>query len=143
MIYLTYKYIIMFLFLIACKAIKVHYQGILTTAYSTLLIQIIWLLIWTTAMISIYKLNLITTNTNPDVSNNDDNNQDLPILLMFITFLSFYWGTEVVKALLQTTVSGTIACWWFQLQRESPVQGKNYDTLWYILYIFNTYILYM
>ena len=112
---------------IACKGIKVHYQGILVTAYSTLIMKIVWFLIWITAMIGIYQMNNNNASNSNNSSHNDEtegDKQHLPLLEMFLTIFSLYWGVEVLRALLQTTVSGTIACWWFQPQRQSPVKGK-------------------
>ena len=54
----------------------------------------------------------------------DSSESSLRGLYMFLLFVSLYWGVQVTKAVVQTTVAGTLACWWFQPQREAPVRGS-------------------
>jgi hypothetical protein len=38
--------------------------------------------------------------------------------------ISLYWVAQTVKGVMQTTVCGTVACWWFQPTRPAPVRGS-------------------
>jgi hypothetical protein len=62
-------------------------------------------------------------------TDDDDGNGSLRGLYMFLMFLSLYWGIQVIKAVVQTTVAGTLACWWFQPKREAPVRGSLFRAL--------------
>jgi len=68
-------------------------------------------------------------NHNDDSNDDDDSNGSIVGLYYFLMFLSLYWGFQVMKAVVQTTVAGTLACWWFQPEREAPVSGSLFRSL--------------
>lgn len=115
---------------IACTAIKDNYYGTIITAYCLLFCQLIWYLLWSLACYSVY-LTFLINNKNENNKNNNDNNDNTnnnnvqlkgyQMFLIFLLFVSLYWGSEVIKSLLQTTVNGIVSCWWFQPNRYTHV----------------------
>jgi hypothetical protein len=134
----------------ACKAVQANYTGLVTTAFSALFVQLAWVLVWVVAFIGVmYATDATTPEDTPARRNlspgqhyrNDDFNDDmvdaqqedqqgsLAGLYYFLMFLSLYWGVQVIKSVVQTTVAGTLACWWFQPKREAPVRGSLFRAL--------------
>jgi len=53
----------------------------------------------------------------------DDGKGDLDGLMIFYFVLSLYWGIQVFRNVVTSTVSGTMACWWFTPKRKIIVAG--------------------
>lgn len=142
----------------ACTAVKANYAGLVTTAFSALFLQMVWGLVWTVSFIGVMYVNqdseevnrrltdalVLNPHANADhhisrmTSSRDDNYNDdsdgddggsIVGFYYFLMFLSLYWGFQVMKAVVQTTVAGTLACWWFQPEREAPVSGSLFRSL--------------
>jgi hypothetical protein len=115
---------------VACKAIKDNYIGTIFVAYFMVLLQVIWFITWSIASYGVYSDFLITSenkyDTNKDSSNKLSGGQMTAIAFLF---LSLHWGSEVMKALLQTTVNGVIASWWLQQNRKAAVKGALFRTV--------------
>jgi len=138
----------------ACTAVKANYTGLVTTAFSALFVQMLWVFLWVVALMGVIYTTQVTdtaedstharqlgnrvdddhyhSNNDPSNNNNDSDNQDGSALQSFCYFLlavSLYWGIQVIKSVVQVTVAGTLACWWFQPQRPSPVRGSLFRAL--------------
>lgn len=46
--------------------------------------------------------------------------------VIFLFVLSLYWGAQVCKNVVSSTVSGTLACWWFAPERRAIVAGAAF-----------------
>lgn len=143
----------------ACTAIKANYTGLLATAYSALLVQLIWVSLWSISLSGVLALlsddhsSTATTTTSSSSSHSNkmhsydhvsstsyshsssskdasnSNNDGTQLWVLFLLLISLYWGIQVIKSVVQTTVCGTLACWWFQPKRESPVRGSLFRSL--------------
>lgn len=143
----------------ACAGVKSNYSGLVTTAFSALFVQMVWALLWTVAFIGVMYATqnhddsdseqmralshshshgndhdhdtpaYVDDNTTAGVDDDGDGAASLQGFYFFLLFVSLYWGIQVIKAVVQTTVAGTIACWWFQPVRESPVRGSLFRAL--------------
>lgn len=143
----------------ACTAVKANYTGLVATAFSALFVQMVWIFLWTVALMGVIYTTQATDggdatspssnihahgnrvdddhfnhNNNNNNDNNDhddgrDNNNSLQGFYYFLLSVSLYWGIQVIKSVVQVTVAGTLACWWFQPQRPSPVRGSLFRAL--------------
>lgn len=66
--------------------------------------------------------------SNGTQSSSEETNYLFVILSTFIIF-GIYWGVQVIKGIIQTTVSGTVGCWWFQPHREAAVRGSLFRSV--------------
>lgn len=108
---------------VACQAVKDNYLGTILSAYFLLVVQLGWFSLWSIAAYGVGLSSLV---------NNDSNNDDLSggqMVMAFFLLLSLFWGSEVVKTILQTTVNGVIACWWFQPNRKAIVRGALFRSV--------------
>lgn len=100
----------------ACAAVRSNYTGLLLAAFGLLVVQVGWMMLWTTATYGVFYVY--------DPSLQDQQNHSTGGLVLFSLFLSLFWGQELVRAVLQATVSGAVACWWFHPERRAPVRGS-------------------
>lgn len=110
---------------LAASAIKNNYLGIITVVYSLLIVQLLWCGVWGIAFVNVYQE--IASNRSTD---DDDNDAALWIAIAFL-LLSFYWGCQVVKYVVQCTVGGSVACWWFHPSHAAPVRGSFFRAISY------------
>jgi hypothetical protein len=104
----------------ACGAIRQNFIGLVTTAYSGLIFQLLWILLWTVAMYGIVN----SYNGSNDGNHHDDANGGLSGFVYFLMVLSMYWGVQVVHYIVSVTAGGTVATWWFQPHHPAPVRGS-------------------
>ena len=93
----------------ACEGTKDHFIGVITTAVLMLVLQLLWVGLWSIATVGIMgDTQYFSRHKHSDNSgNNDDNSLDsLQIGLIFLVILSLYWGIQTIKYVLQTTVAG-------------------------------------
>jgi hypothetical protein len=110
---------------VASKALNNHFTGIMSTAYGMLFFQLLWFALWSVASYGIVSDPYYFSKQKKSSSADDDVSFDgMQIGLVFLLLLSLYWGVQVIKYMLQTTVAGTIACWWFQPERKHVVRGS-------------------
>jgi hypothetical protein len=67
------------------------------------------------------------TWTDDDVTDNgegDDDGNSMTGIAFFLFTLSLYWGIQVCRNIVSSTVAGTIACWWFTPHRSKIVAGS-------------------
>lgn len=100
----------------ACAAVRSNYTGLLLVAFGLLVVQVGWMLMWTTATYGIFYV------YDPSLRNQQDHSSGG--LVLFSLLLSLFWGQELARAVLQATVSGAVACWWFHPERRAPVRGS-------------------
>jgi len=105
----------------ACAAVRSNYIGLLLAALGLLVVQVGWVLMWAVATYGIFYIQ--------DPSLRDQQDHTAGGLVLFSLLLSLYWGQELVRAVLQTTVSGAVACWWFHPERCTPVRGSLFRAL--------------
>eukprot|EP01034_Spumella_vulgaris_P026928 gene26928-33579_t len=100
----------------ACAAIKANYFGILTTAFYLTFLQMVWFVLWIAAYFGVTQATHTTVQETEQAHGWG----------RFFMLLSLYWGAQVIKGVMQTTVCGTVACWWFQPTRAAPVRGSYF-----------------
>eukprot|EP01038_Epipyxis_sp_PR26KG_P009157 gene9157-12353_t len=98
----------------ACKGLQRNYCGILITIITSQFIQIIWYISWSISTYILYRA--------VHKSNNSDSN--MSSFLLFLMMVCVFWGQQTILGVVQTTVAGTLACWWFQPQLKAPVRGS-------------------
>ena len=101
----------------ACAAVRSNYYGLLLAAFGLLVVQVGWMLLWTAATYGIFYV------YDPSLRNQQDPTTGGGLVL-FPLLLSLFWGQELARAVLQATVSGAVACWWFHPERRAPVRGS-------------------
>jgi hypothetical protein len=104
---------------IATSAIKLNYSGILAVLCLLGIMQMLWAVLWGNAAVLGYHYML-----------NESSNLPWPLVAFFM-FLSLYWGIQLGCALLSTTVSGVVSCWWFQPFRPQVVRGSFFRSITY------------
>ena len=126
---------------IAAKVLRDNYTGLLVTSYSALVVQVVWFLLWSAALTGILKVLSQSEEGNIEADDGDtgaskeegdddfDSTQTANGGVLFLALLSLFWGIQMVQSVVQTTVCGTLACWWFQPQREAPVRGSAFRAL--------------
>jgi len=140
-----------------CEAVRANYQGVVTTAFVALAAQMLWGIVWALAWTgtiaaaeneddvnsssdayrgtstgSSERNSGYSHNNNNNSHNIDDDGDTLSSVngvTAFLFFVSLFWGVQLISAVVKTTVSGTVACWWFTPQRESPVRGSLFRAL--------------
>ena len=119
---------------VACQAIKDNYIGIVMSAYMLLFAQLVWFILWSIASYGI-ACQFFMIDDSKNENHGDDVNAEYAELnggqwtILFLLLLSLHWGSEVVRTLLQTTVNGVIACWWFQPRRSAVVRGALFRSV--------------
>ena len=112
---------------IACSAIRPHYGSIMFLACVLCVFQVLWCAIWAVASIEGFS-NI--GRIQPD----DGQGTQIQYpgrLIVFLLLLSLYWGLQVGFAIIETTVSGVVACWWFQPSRSHVVRGSVFRAMTY------------
>ena len=116
----------------ACLAIKTHYTGLLATSYGMMMCQVVWFILWSAAAYGLWQTlypdqgtstsnGSATTTDEQHKHKSDDSSQ---AWVSFGLLISLFWGAQVIRGIVQTTVCGTVACWWFQPKRTAPVRGS-------------------
>ena len=116
---------------VACRAIKDNYVGVLFSAYFLLVAQLGWFILWAAASYGV-GITFIKDGNDSRPSNDDYDNVELSggqVSIAILLLLSLHWGSEVMRSLLQTTVNGVIACWWFQPERKAVVRGALFRSM--------------
>jgi hypothetical protein len=104
---------------VATSAIKLNYSGILAVLCLLGIMQMLWAVLWGNAAVLGYSSMI-----------NESSSLPWPLVAFFM-FLSLYWGIQLGCALLSTTVSGVVSCWWFQPFRPQVVRGSFFRSISY------------
>jgi hypothetical protein len=121
----------------AISAVKQNLFGLISTSMFVLILQVSWIFFWAIAAIgTLYKMNPedrhdpssspLSNDTNEDMYDSTSGTQRFTFVLMAF---QLFWGMEVCKNVISSTVSGTIACWWFTPSRTRPVRGALFRSL--------------
>ena len=99
-------------------------------AYVMLVVQVAWIITWALGSYGVY-LSFVSTSTQGSngETTTEVNLNPGQIAAIVGLFLSFHWTSETFKGILQSTVGGTIACWWFQPRRENVVRGAIFRSV--------------
>jgi hypothetical protein len=114
---------------IACSAIRPHYLSIMILACVLCVCQVAWCAIW--AVASIEGFSNIGSKQQSEDGSQTPQFQYPGRLIVFVLLLSLYWGLQVGFAIIETTVSGVVACWWFQPARSHVVRGSLFRAMTY------------
>lgn len=112
---------------VACASIQQHYSAIMIIVVLLCFLQLLWFILW-----AIASLAGITT-----IDDNSAVEQQSPAftypnkLVVFLLLLSLFWGLQLGYAILETTTSGVVACWWFQPNQKHPVRGSLFRAMTY------------
>ncbi|KAF0686137.1 Aste57867_22102 [Aphanomyces stellatus] len=122
---------------VAAAAVK-HNMSTFPLAFGLMAVQIVWFFLWTIALLGIIKSvtpvipNPSGLSTGSTCKVNSDCQSDMcrkiskkssvltcqplvsagEVLGYFFMLVSFFWGVNVIKNVLHTTVAGTVASWW-------------------------------
>ncbi|KAJ1436898.1 plasma-membrane choline transporter-domain-containing protein [Ochromonadaceae sp. CCMP2298] len=117
----------------ACAALQANYAGFLSTAYCALFVQLAWVGLWGMAMWYVRQCADDSNNNgnsgNGDGNGNSEDDSGINGFVLFLLLVSLYWGVQVIRSVVDTTIEGTVACWWFQPKRPSPVRGSLFRAL--------------
>ena len=110
----------------AITSIKVNLFGLLSTAYSLLAVLVIYVIIWSISILGAASYFQSYSTHNED---EETRKQSMQFFCYFLLAFSLYWTVEVNKNILQVTVSGATATWFFQPNRAAPVKGSLFRAL--------------
>lgn len=108
----------------ACTAVKANFSALLLTAFSGLMFQGLWMLLWAIALFGVY--NKLSTSSSSDQQSTDDNDNGSAAasFVSFLMLFSLYWGIQLIKDVVAVTAGGTVATWWFHPKHPAPVRGS-------------------
>ena len=123
----------------AISAVKENFWGLVSSSVFMLMLQFVWIFTWSIAMMDTHnRLDPSITTTTIITSVNDKNPNDADysvtedregggggwaMFVYLLMILQLLWGIEVVKNVVSSTVSGTLACWYFTPTRGNHVGG--------------------
>jgi len=116
----------------ACKAMLANFLGINLTSLVLFFCQITWMVLVSSATyfcVQYYQTQTDTPIAPSPVENGSNSSNNIPPGVLFLLLVSGLWGAQVLTNILSTTVAGTVACWFFQPQREAPVRGSLFRSL--------------
>lgn len=109
----------------ACTAVKANFSALLLTAFSGLMFQGLWMLLWAIALFGVYnKLSTSSSSNNQQSTDDDDNGSAGASFVSFLMLFSLYWGIQLIKDVVAVTAGGTVATWWFHPKHPAPVRGS-------------------
>ncbi|KAL4169075.1 hypothetical protein KRP22_010004 [Phytophthora ramorum] len=84
------------------------------------IVQCVWVVVWGLALLGVaYKIAEKSSGTTSDESaGKTSRGTSWPY---FFLLLSFYWGVQVFKNIVHTTVAGTVATFWYHTESASAV----------------------
>ena len=95
----------------ACTVIKDHLFGLLATALGFLLIQFLWISLWSVAMYGMISTFQAQNASGSSSSSNDPSSttslNGLQAFCYFLMLISLYWGIQTTKNVVSVTVAGT------------------------------------
>jgi hypothetical protein len=113
----------------ACAAIS-KYSGIFIIAFLLLVVQVLWLFLWSLSAIGIYQL---FRESDPTCRNQIEPDHLCggtgAGISFFFLLISVYWGQQVIQNLLTCTTAGVVATWWYQSHPKSAVSGAMYRSM--------------
>lgn len=113
----------------ACVAIKEHYLGLVGASSFVLLTQVLWASLWATATFGVctsLSQGRLGQQGTQGVEWTDDGGGGQGGLsggILFLLLLSLFWGLQLMSAVMQTTVAGTVATWWFHPKPSAEPYG--------------------
>lgn len=110
----------------AITSIKVNLCGLLSTAYSLLAVLVVYVTIFSISVLGTASYFQSYSTHNED---EETRKQSIQFFCYFLLAFSLYWTVEVNKNILQVTVSGATATWFFQPDRAAPVKGSLFRAL--------------
>ncbi|KAL4124479.1 hypothetical protein PRIC2_008077 [Phytophthora ramorum] len=87
------------------------------------IVQCVWVVVWGLALLGVaYKIAEKSSGTTSDESaGKTSRGTSWPY---FFLLLSFYWGVQVFKNIVHTTVAGTVATFWYHTESASAVSAS-------------------
>lgn len=101
--------------LAAASRILCEFPNIVSTAYVALVIQAVWTLIWSIAVIGVLAKSTIRFHDATDLGN----------VSFFFMLLSLFWFIEVVKNIVHCVTAGAVGEWWFGMHDATTVQRSR------------------
>ncbi|KAG1691377.1 hypothetical protein DVH05_027039 [Phytophthora capsici] len=82
------------------------------------IVQICWVVLWVVALLGVIdRLSAKTPATEPQPRRNYT-------WVYALLLLSFYWGIQVIKNVVHTTVAGTVAAFWYQTESTNTTTAS-------------------
>lgn len=122
----------------AVLALHENQCELMTVSMLMLFTEVVWTLVWAVAsMGTYYSLKQAGASHGHSNSNADDDTSGLGgdgdesryTWAAALLLCQLFWGIEVCKNVISSTVSGTMACWWFTPERRAPVRGAVFRAL--------------
>ena len=121
-------------------AVNQNFWGIISVSVTMMLVQFVWLFMWSIAIVatvSYYQV-LQADITVTQVPVQDQTSYEThyeakangwQTCVYVLMLLQLFWGIEVAKNVVASTVSGTLACWYFLPTRPNKVGGAFFRAL--------------
>ena len=107
----------------AAAAIQKNYTGIIISFLALSVSFGLFVICWASAVtfvISYFHIANNDQNRSPEESK-----LSAPAVLSLVGLLfSLHWTTQLIKAIIQSVVAGSVACWWFDPDRRAPVRAS-------------------
>ncbi|KAL3657104.1 hypothetical protein V7S43_018017 [Phytophthora oleae] len=84
------------------------------------IVQICWVVLWVLALLGVIGHLSNSATIDPSQQQLGRNNTWVFALLL----LSFYWGIQVIKNVVHTTVAGTVAAFWYQTESANTTSAS-------------------
>jgi hypothetical protein len=97
---------------VATKAVT-HNCGVVCVAFLCMVLQFAWLMLWSLAVLGLYKQHVDGKNSGKDCAKDDQECKMGPPGAAFLLLISLYWGQELVRNISHATTAGSVASWWF------------------------------
>jgi hypothetical protein len=88
----------------AGKAVKANF-GVVILAMFFALLQTVWLIIWTIALVAVFDQTYNCSGAN-------NTNCDINYGFLFLLLLSMFFTQQVLQSCVHVTVAGTVGTWW-------------------------------
>lgn len=114
---------------ISARVINSYRLGLFSCAVGVQAINICWMLLYFVA-----GLGITVAVKDYDKFNSNGNNEqtkNVAIFLLILLSFAFFWGYQTLRYVLQTTVAGVSAVWWYDPFRIYPVRGSLFRSLTY------------
>eukprot|EP00529_Nitzschia_sp_RCC80_P015534 CAMPEP_0113489562 /NCGR_PEP_ID=MMETSP0014_2-20120614/26592_1 /TAXON_ID=2857 /ORGANISM="Nitzschia sp." /LENGTH=696 /DNA_ID=CAMNT_0000383301 /DNA_START=46 /DNA_END=2136 /DNA_ORIENTATION=+ /assembly_acc=CAM_ASM_000159 len=94
--------------------------GIYVLAYIVSAVALVWVLVWMTALVGISVHHY----------NNSGMTSSVSVFGIIFLLISYHWTAQVLKNVLQVTVSGVVGTWWFDPQDASSLFSPAIQDSW-------------
>jgi hypothetical protein len=112
-------------------ALKENQWELMGVSVAVLLAEVAWTLMWAVSCLGTYydMQQVAEARAAHGHGHGDGDDENMNMWVFAVLLCQLFWGIEVCKNLISSTVSGTLACWWFTPSRRHPVRGAVFRAL--------------